>query len=42
MDKIIFFMYEDYRGWIWMSSLNGNFFIYCNDIIVVFEYNYFF
>jgi ligand-binding sensor domain-containing protein/two-component sensor histidine kinase len=38
-DKTILFMHEDHRGWIWMNSLKGNFFIYREDSIVPYAHN---
>ena len=38
-DRTILFMHEDHRGWIWMNSMNGNFFIHKGDTIVPFAYN---
>lgn len=38
-DRTILFMHEDHRGWIWMNSVKGNFFIHTGDTIVPFAHN---
>ncbi|MEL7423230.1 MAG: histidine kinase [Bacteroidota bacterium] len=39
-DKTIFSLQEDHRGWIWMNSMKGNFYIYRGDTIAAFPYNH--
>ena len=38
-DRTILFMHEDHRGWIWMNSMDGNFFIHRGDSIATFPFN---
>lgn len=41
-DETIFSLQEDHRGWIWMHSLKGNFFIHRGDSIAAYQYNHVF